>query len=65
MSRLDAIEGGSDTESFGTGWSVTSSRAASTRPEAFSLRAAFSQCRSTVEGLIPSCRAICLEFRCA
>ncbi len=34
----------------------------STRPAAFSLRAAFSQCRSTVDGLMPRRRAICLEF---
>lgn len=56
---------GAHTEPFGMPSSDTSIRAAETRSAACSLRIAFSQCLSTVDGLMPNSRAICLDWRCA
>lgn len=56
---------GAHTEPFGMPSSDTSIRAADTRSAACSLRIAFSQCLSTVDGLMPNSRAICLDWRCA
>ena len=52
---------GSHSDSSCTDSSAINMSAAVTRSPADSLCMAFSQCRSTVEGLMPSLRAICLD----